>query len=117
MRRLVLACALALSASAASAMTTKFDGVWDVDVRTTVGDCEQDVAGTVTLQNGHVVATSGADVGVWGYVEDNGVLSARFTRGQGILRAQGKLKGAAGSGAWSSNTNYCGGQWTARREK
>ena len=115
MRRLVLAGALALAASQANALPASFDGEWAVDVRTTVGDCQPEIAGTVTVQGGHVVAVSGAAIEAWGYIENNGDLSARFTQGQAMLRAQGKLKGKTGAGAWSSNTNYCGGKWTARR--
>ena len=117
MRRMLFVAAFGLAASAAGAFPQNYDGVWDVDVTTTVGQCEPEIAGTVTIQGGHVVASSGPDVAVWGYVEDDGVVSARFTQGQDILRAQGNLRGGQGSGAWSSNTKYCGGKWTARRER
>jgi hypothetical protein len=115
MRRFLFAGAFALAASYAHALPASFDGEWSVDARTSVGDCQPEVAGTVTIQGGHVVAASGASIAAWGYIEDNGDISARFTQGQAMLRAQGKLKGKAGSGAWSSNTNYCGGKWTAHR--
>ncbi len=117
MRRLPIAIAVALAALPAAAMTQKFDGEWTVEARTTVGACQPEVAGTVTVQDGRVVASSGADIGVWGYIEADGVVSARFTQGQAMLRVQGALKDASGSGTWSSNTNYCGGKWTAQRMK
>lgn len=106
---------LALGATPALAFSDKFDGEWAVEVRTTVGECEPVVSGAVTIAGGQIIASSGADIGAWGYLEDSGDLSARFTRGQDMLRAQGKLKGKAGAGAWSSNTRYCGGKWSARK--
>ncbi|MDE2362307.1 MAG: hypothetical protein KGM42_06475 [Hyphomicrobiales bacterium] len=117
MRGFLFAAALVAGAQPASAFSNKFDGVWTVDVRTTVGDCQPEIEGAVTIEGGRVVASSGADIAVWGYVEDSGDVSARFTQGQAVLRASGKARAAAAGGAWSSNTNYCGGVWSARREK
>jgi hypothetical protein len=117
MRAAIICAALALAMAPAAAMTKKFDGVWAIDVKTTVGECEPRIAGTVTIEDGQVVASSGEQIGVWGYVEDNGTISTRFTQGQAMLRANGTAKGAKASGAWSSNTNYCGGTWSALREK
>ena len=74
-----------------------------------------DASGTVRIEGGRVVGSSAQDVEVWGYLEDNGDISTRFTAGQTRARANGKLTGAAGSGSWSSNTDYCGGTWKARR--
>ena len=115
----VLSGALALAATGAAALPTTFDGDWKVDVRTTVGDCQPEVAGVIKVEGGRVVAVSdgaiAASIEAWGYVEANGDLSARFTQGQAMLRASGRLKGRTGAGAWSSNTNYCGGKWTAQR--
>jgi hypothetical protein len=115
MRGAIAFLATVLAVAPATALPKSFDGDWTVDVRTTVGDCQSEIAGTVHVQDGRVIASSADGVDVWGYVEDDGVVSARFTQGQDILRANGKMKGAAGSGAWSSNTRYCGGKWSARR--
>jgi len=112
---LVLACVA--FAAPASAFPRSFDGDWQVEARTTVGNCAPEVSGTVHIEGGRVVASSTAGVEVWGYLEDNGDISARFTAGQKMARGNGKLKGAAGSGAWSSNTDYCGGVWTAHKAK
>ena len=117
MRGLLFAAALIGSAAPASAFSNRFDGAWTVDVHTTVGNCQPEIEGVVTIQSGRIVASNAADTAVWGYVEDSGDVSARFTQGQAILRASGKAKAALASGAWSSNTNYCGGTWSARREK
>ncbi len=117
MRLAVLIFGAAFVAAPAHAFTSKFDGDWSVALRTTVGECPQSTDGTVRIAEGRVVASSGEGVGVWGYVEDSGAVSARFTQGEAMLRANGTIKGAKASGAWSSNTNYCGGTWTAQRAK
>ena len=116
MRLLIVGLTLALAAPAA-AFPRQFDGDWQVEARTTVGECAPDIAGTVHIEGGRVVASSVQNVEVWGYLEDNGDISARFTAGQKMARANGKLKGGAGSGAWSSNTDYCGGTWQAQKAK
>ncbi|MCC2105847.1 MAG: hypothetical protein KDJ20_18370, partial [Hyphomicrobiales bacterium] len=116
MRALICCSALALAAPAA-AFPRSFDGDWQVEARTTVGNCAPDVSGAVRIEGGRVVASSAAGVDVWGYLEDNGDISVRFTAGQKMARGNGKLKGAAGSGAWSSNTDYCGGVWKAQKAK
>ena len=117
MRRALVLLAIGLAASPAAALPTDFDGDWQVDARTTVGDCEPEIMATVHVQDGRVVASDAADadVAVWGYIEDGGAVSARFTQGPDMLRASGKLREKAGTGAWSSNTRYCGGTWTAWR--
>jgi hypothetical protein len=114
MRLGLAALALCLGAAPAAALSADFDGDWQVSARTTVGDCAPEVSGMVSVQGGHVVASSAPGVAAWGYIED-GVVSARFTQGQRMARANGKLKSAGGSGVWSSNTDYCGGTWTARK--
>jgi len=108
--------AVALSAPA-SAFPRQYDGDWQVEARTTVGNCPPEASGTVRIEGGRVVGSSAQDVEVWGYLEDNGDISTRFTAGQKMARANGKLKGMSGSGAWSSNTDYCGGVWKAQKAK
>lgn len=116
MRAFIVCMAVALAAPAAAFPRT-FDGDWQVEARTTVGQCAPDVSGTVRIEGGRVVASSADGVQVWGYLEDNGDISTRFTAGQKMARANGKLKGASGAGAWSSNTDYCGGTWKAQKAK
>ena len=115
--RLVILCASMAFALPAAAFPRNFDGDWQVEARTTVGECRPEVAGTVRIEGGRVVASSAEGVAVWGYLEDNGDIAARFTAGQKMARANGRLKSASGSGAWSSNTDYCGGVWKAQKAK
>ena len=116
MRVAIVLAGMALAAPAA-AFPRSFDGDWQVEGRTTVGECAPEVSGIVRIEGGRVVSSSAQGVEVWGYLEDNGDISARFTSGQKMARGNGKLKGAAGSGAWSSNTDYCGGVWKAQKAK
>lgn len=106
-----------LAAGPAFAFSRAYDGDWAVDARTTVGSCTPQAAGTVAIRDGKVAGASEPDVGVWGYVDSTGDISARFTTGQHVFRASGKMKKTSASGAWSSNTNYCGGVWTAHKAR
>lgn len=115
--RFALVCIVVALAAPAAAFPSQYDGDWQVEAHTTVGECAHDVSGTVRIEGGRVVGSSAEGVEVWGYLEDNGDISARFTAGQKMARANGKLKGMSGSGAWSSNTDYCGGVWKAQKAK
>jgi len=100
-----------------SAAAGNFDGSWVIEAATTVGQCAPLVPTALTIQGARIVQAAGAPTTPWGYVEGDGTIVARFT-GQGghMARANGALRGVSGSGAWSSNTDYCGGTWRARRE-
>jgi hypothetical protein len=93
-----------------------FDGSWVLEVTTTVGPCPGSVADVVSIRDNRIVAIDERGVSPWGYVENDGTLVARFTKEDGrILRIHGQLRGSAGSGAWSSSTDMCGGAWRATR--
>ncbi len=111
--------------TAAPAEPPGFDGRWTIEQTTTVGNCPQLIPGAVVIQGDQIVeATGGAaaaniSVAPWGYVESDGTIVARFTLPDGrVVRAHGQLRAGAGagSGAWSSNSDYCGGSWRAQRE-
>lgn len=91
------------------------DGAWVIEAATTVGSCDGLVPQAITIRDSKV-AEAGGGVSPWGYVEGDGTFVARFTNQSGQLaRAQGKLSGHGGSGAWSSSTAMCGGTWRAAR--
>ncbi len=93
-----------------------FDGVWTFASTTTSGSCPGLVPASVTIQAGHVIEANGGALSPWGYVESDGTFVARFTDANGhVSRASGTLRGAAGTGAWSSGTDFCGGAWRAQR--
>jgi hypothetical protein len=58
---------------------------------------------------------SEGDVSANGLVASEGTVSFVLKRGNFVAHAAGHMKGRAGNGTWSSNTDYCGGRWRARR--
>jgi len=92
-----------------------YDGGWTFEATTTVGNCPAMVPNSVTIRD-HRVAGAGGSSAPWGYAESDGTIVARFTDQSGrVARANGRLRTADGSGAWSSSTDMCGGTWRAYR--
>lgn len=103
---------------AAAPEAGRFDGAWTIQAVTTVGSCPALIPGAVDIREDRVVqapTVSKSDAISWGYVESDGTFVSRFTTQGRIARAHGQLHGNAGSGAWSSSTDMCGGTWKARR--
>jgi hypothetical protein len=93
-----------------------FDGSWTFDVTTTVGSCPTLISNIVSIKESRIASIDDAAVSPWGYVDANGTLVARLTKHSGqVARVHGQLRGSAGSGAWSSSTDMCGGTWRAHR--
>ena len=109
MRGLVLVCGL-LAATPAAA---QYDGRWQVQVQTQVGECPSGEIG-VRIEGPNLVATEAEGVQPWGYIEGSQIV-ANFRSETDIVRAHGNLRGHTASGAWSSPTRYCGGRWQARK--
>jgi len=92
------------------------DGPWRIDSSTTVGACSRLIPNNLSIADHKIVNASGAPVTSWGYVDEAGQIVARFTgSGDRVVRLHGQLRGATGSGAWSSSTDMCGGVWRATR--
>lgn len=96
-----------------------FDGGWKLSVSTSVGDCPALLPSEISIKGDQIVEAAGIAASAWGYVESDGALVTRFTDGAQahISRFYGQLRGASGSGAWSSNTDFCGGTWRAMRSR
>ncbi len=93
------------------------NGVWTVQASTTVGECPSLIPTSLTLADNKIASADGANVRVWGYLDEEGNIVARFTgEGDHVARFHGTLKGGKGSGAWSSSTDMCGGNWRAAQE-
>ena len=93
------------------------DGEWRIDSTTTVGACDGLIPTGLSIAEGKIANASGASVTSWGYVDEAGQIVARFTgSGDRVARFHGQLRGSAGSGAWSSSTDMCGGTWRATRD-
>jgi hypothetical protein len=93
------------------------NGTWTVEASTTVGSCPPLIPSSLTLADNKISSGGGANVQVWGYFDEEGNIVARFTgEGEHVARFHGTLKGGKGSGAWSSSTDMCGGNWRAAQD-
>jgi hypothetical protein len=93
------------------------NGSWTVEASTTVGSCPSLIPSSLTLADNKIASGGGANVQVWGYLDEEGNIVARFTgEGEHVARFHGTLKGGKGSGAWSSSTDMCGGNWRAAQD-
>jgi hypothetical protein len=119
-RKFICFVALAISAGCAAtalrAAVTNYDGVWTIEGTTDVGPCQKTFGGEAKIQGNDLVSLSETNAQAAGAIDGKGVGWARLTRFDGQARATGRFRGATASGAWSSNTSYCGGRWTARRK-
>jgi hypothetical protein len=99
-----------------SATAASVDGEWEVDVMTEVGPCEPVQQFPMIVANGHICGSAASAAQTVGFVENNGTMWVRFTSAEDVVRIQGKLAGATGSGTWSSGSRYCGGKWRAKKD-
>ncbi len=51
----------------------------------------------------------------WGYIDETNTFVGHFSSGEKVLRANGSVLGEFAKGPWSSQTEFCGGTWTARK--
>lgn len=102
-----------LSAEAARA-AKPFDGEWSVRIDPAGGMCR---AYTVPIQvaEGRVSYAGFFNAEASGAIRQNGVLRVSFQHEDNVVNASGSLKGAGGSGQWTSPTKGCSGRWTARK--
>lgn len=115
MRAKFFAAGFLLLSSLSAAAQSSHDGHWRVDVVTSVGKCESSAHAVVTIKDNRIADIDARGVEAWGYVDDTNTFVGHFSQGQRVLRANGTVKGGAASGAWSSNTDYCGGSWSAHK--
>lgn len=92
-----------------------FDGVYTVDIETTVGECEKSRQIMMAIANGHVAATDDPSIQSSGMIDTHGSVSLAFKKDADITHVGGHMKGKAGVGTWSSPTRQCGGSWRAAR--
>ena len=111
----LLAIGLTMAFSLRAAAGDQFDGVYDVDVSTDVGNCNKTYHGTVTIEGGHVTSTGDAGATAWGLVDSEGTVSMQFHRGEELAHVAGHAKGRKAQGTWSTPVSQCGGRWWAER--
>ena len=69
----------------------------------------------LTVKGGQLAAIDTSGVSPWGYIDESNTFVGHFNAGSKMLRANGDVKGNSASGPWSSQTDYCGGRWTAHK--
>jgi hypothetical protein len=111
----LLAIGLAGAFSLRAAAGNQFDGTYVVDITTLVGTCDKTYHGTVTIQGGHVTATSDAKSSAWGLVDSEGTISMQFHREEQLPHVAGHARGIKAEGTWSTPISQCGGRWRAER--
>jgi hypothetical protein len=114
---IVVGASVAASKSTEPAGLGKANGVWSVQAITSVGACSNLIPDSLVIVDNKITETTGANVSVWGYVDETGAITARFTSSdEHVARFHGRFKGSNGAGAWSSSTDLCGGSWRAVRQ-
>lgn len=104
---------LLLAAGPAAAQT--YDGQWSVDVDVRSGGCPEGRSFPVRISGGRLFYDGNLDIGANGTIATDGRVTARFTRGQEYVAANGRLASRSGSGQWRAPTRDCTGTWRARR--
>jgi hypothetical protein len=99
----------------AFAATAAHDGHWRVELETTVGNCQKSAVAVIAVKASRVSSIDTSGVEPWGYIDGDNTFVGHFHSGSHVLRANGDVKGAAASGPWSSQTDFCGGRWTAHK--
>jgi hypothetical protein len=107
--RIFLTVAVFLALPIFPAQAASHDGRWAIEFDTQVGSCEPAFGWPFEVAEGRVAGAEGAEAR--GFIAPDGLTSLVFVSGKNVFRAQGEIKPAGGSGAWSSNTAYCGGRW------
>jgi hypothetical protein len=101
--------------AATLALGASHDGHWQVQLQTTVGACPASGETVITVKQNRVESISASGVSPWGYVDENDTFVGHFSSGDKVIRANGEVKGNMAHGPWSSQTDYCGGTWTAHK--
>jgi len=112
----------AVSAFAAPAGPTKFDGKWFVQAVSEVAACTTAIPPMplpIAVENGKVrdFGILGEIIGASaeGSVDARGALIVSFSYAKDVFEVRGALKGDHGEGKWTSETLSCSGQWVAQR--
>jgi hypothetical protein len=108
---LLVAAALAGSATVPALAQTPYDGLWSVTIMTSSGSCEPSASSTLTVADGKI---SGPGANVSGSIGNGGLVKVSINGAY----ANGQLSGNAGSGKWNGASGGipCSGRWQASRQ-
>ena len=117
-----LSCLALLCLGANAQAANPRDGIWIIEGTTDQGECPKTFTGEIEVRGDDIVGAASLNnapvqARVVGAIDKTNEIWSRLTGAAGVARGVGKIKGDAASGAWSSNTAYCGGRWKARRKK
>jgi len=102
-----------------AALAAGADGHWKVDLQTTDGNgaakCPPNGSVTIEIKDRRLTSIDPSSITPWGYIDETNTFVGHFNSGSTVVRANGEVKGNVASGPWSSQTDYCGGRWTARK--
>jgi hypothetical protein len=93
----------------------KFDGPWNVQVRTEAGDCQRAYEVPVVVENGKPRYGGAEGFPLAGSVSPTGVVRVSIALGQTSAEIAGRLSQNSGSGKWQSGSRSCSGSWSANK--
>lgn len=91
------------------------EGRWRITLQTEIGSCPKRIETTAFVRKGDIEPDAGGALKASGAFDTGEAMWARLTRGKELYRLQGRIGRGRGKGAWSSNTQMCGGTWMAVR--
>lgn len=92
-----------------------FDGRWTVTATADGENCASRYRVPIKVAAGKVTYAGMFGARAEGKIRPDGKLKVRFAHRNDVLNATGALKGASGSGRWTSPTRDCTGTWVARK--
>jgi hypothetical protein len=109
----LVAASTGLAATAATAASPRYDGIWSVSIVTEKGDCDRGYRYPIRISHG-VLANGGSDpFTISGRVLPSGAITVMVSAGQKSATGTGRLAGNSGQGFWTGNS--CSGSWSAER--
>lgn len=92
----------------------RYDGTWSVSLVGGSGECNAAYSWNLAVTDGRI-GDNNFFVQLAGFVDRQGKVSLKASRGTSVLVASGTINGTRGSGTWLSPSNRCSGQWHATK--
>jgi hypothetical protein len=113
---LSIAAASGLAATASKAETARFDGSWNVVVRTEAGSCGSGYSFPILIEDGRARYNGPGGVSVSGSVAANGAVRGSIGTSATTVNVSGRLSGGSGVGTWTAaGALPCSGRWQAEK--
>jgi hypothetical protein len=92
------------------------DGVYAIQIVTERGTCDRSYLWIIAISGGRVRSTGATPLVASGQIDPRGIVSLAFRGFNEVAHVVGRMRGAKGSGTWSSPTMACAGTWRALRQ-